>query len=180
MRRQVMAVGALAVALEAVAQSPPNVQKIDPAWLRADTATKTAEFDLTAGLTGYRGALNFNGYADGQLTLTVPLGWTVVMHFKNNDGVLPHSAEVIPDAKPLPLGPVDPAFERAFTIKLMQGLQAREADDLRFVANRAGSFIVFCAVPGHGAAGMWIRLVVSDTARRPSLAATSAGGKGGS
>ena len=139
MRRQVMAVGALAVALEAVAQSPPNVQKIDPAWLRADTATKTAEFDLTAGLTGYRGALNFNGYADGQLTLTVPLGWTVV-----------------------------------------QGLQAREADDLRFVANRAGSFIVFCAVPGHGAAGMWIRLVVSDTARRPSLAATSAGGQGGS
>ena len=174
MRRLLITLGALALAPEAVAQSP--VQKIDPAWLRADTATKTAEFDLTAGLTGYRGALNFNGYADGQLALIVPLGWTVVMHFKNHDAVLPHSAEVIPDAKPLPLGPVDPAFERAVTIKLMQGLQAREADDIRFVANRSGTFIIFCAVPGHGAAGMWIRLVVSDTARHPSLAATSAGG----
>lgn len=184
MRRLIMAVGALAIALEAVAQSPSppppsqNVQKIDPAWLRADTVTRTAEFDLTAGLTGYRGALNFNGYADGQLALIVPLGWTVVMHFKNHDAVLPHSAEVIPDTKPLPLGPVDPAFDRAVTIKLMQGLQAREADDIRFVANRVGTFIIFCAVPGHGAAGMWIRLVVSDTACRPSLAATSAGGGG--
>ena len=176
MRGMVAAVGVLAVALEAVAQSPPNVQKIDPAWLRADTARKTVEFDLTASLTGYRGALNFNGYADGELTLTVPLGWTVVMHFKNNDGVLPHSAEVIPDAKPLPLGPVDPAFERAFTVKLMQGLQAREEDDLRFVANRAGSFIIFCAVPGHGVAGMWIRMVVSDTISGPGLAATPAEG----
>jgi len=179
MRRLVMAVGALTIALEAGAQSPPNVPKIDPAWLRTDTATKIVEFDLTAGLTGYRGALNFNGYADGQLTLTVPLGWTVVMHFSNHDGVLPHSAEVIPDATPLPQGPVDPAFERAFTVKLSQGLQAREADDLRFVANRTGRFIIFCAVPGHGAAGMWIRLVGSAVARRPGPAATSAGGEGG-
>jgi hypothetical protein len=176
MRRLVMAVGALTIALEAGAQSPRNVQQIDPAWLRTDTAAKTVEFDLTAGLTGYRGALNFNGYADGQLTLTVPLGWTVVMHFKNNDGVLPHSAEVIPDAKPLPLGPVDPAFARAFTVKLMQGLQAREEDDLRFVANRVGSFLILCAVPGHGAAGMWIRMAVSDTVSRPGLSAALAEG----
>jgi FtsP/CotA-like multicopper oxidase with cupredoxin domain len=177
MRRLVMAVGALAIALEAVAQSPSpqNVPTIDPAWLRADTVTRTAKFDLTAGLTGYRGALNFNGFADGQLALTVPLGWNVVMHFRNNDAVLPHSAEVIPDVKPLPLGPVDPAFDRAVTIKLMQGLQAREVDDIRFVANRVGTFIIFCAVPGHGAAGMWIRFVVSDMVRRPSLATASGG-----
>jgi len=153
--------------------TPPS-QVIDCSWLAVDAATKTATFQLIAGLTGLNGALNFNGFRDGGLTLTVPLGWTVVMHFKNNDGVLPHSAEVIPDAKPLPLGPVDPAFERAFTVKLMQGLQAREEDDLRFVANRMGSFLIFCAVPGHGAAGMWIRMAVSDTVSRPGLSATPA------
>ncbi len=158
--------------------APPNVSKIDPAWLRADTAAKTAEFDLIAGLTGLNGALNFNGYRDGELTLTVPLGWTVVMHFKNNDGDLPHSAEVIPDVRPIPLEPVDPAFERAFTIRLAQGLQAGEEDDIRFVANKTGKFLIFCAVPGHGAAGMWIRLRVVEGAKAPGLSAPT--GRGGS
>ncbi|MGH7568022.1 MAG: sulfocyanin-like copper-binding protein, partial [Gemmatimonadales bacterium] len=171
--------GAIGPAAAAQGFPPPNISKIDPAWLRADTATKTVEFELIAGLTGYNGALNFNGYRDGELTLTVPLGWTVVMHFKNNDGDLPHSAEVIPDARPIPLGPVDPALERAFTIKLAQGLQAGEEDDIRFVANKAGSFLIFCAVPGHGAAGMWIRLHVAEGAKAPALSATKSGGGGG-
>lgn len=159
---------------EAAAQSG-QVQRVDPAWLRADTATQTAEFDLVAGLTGLNGALNFNGFRDGGLTLTVPLGWTVVLHFTNHDGDLPHSAEVIPDARPLPLASAPPAFVRAFTIRLEQGFEAGEGDDIRFVADKVGSFLIFCAVPGHGAAGMWIRLKVAGTVREPSLAATPAG-----
>ncbi|MGH9259998.1 MAG: sulfocyanin-like copper-binding protein, partial [Acidimicrobiales bacterium] len=150
-------------------------QAIDPAWLRADSATRTAQFELIAGLTGLNGALNFNGFRDGGLVLTVPLRWTVVMHFTNHDGDLPHSAEVTPDAKPLPVGPVPPAFERAYTIKLEQGLQAGQEDDIRFVADRAGDYLIFCAVPGHGAAGMWIRFRVSTTAARPGLATAQGG-----
>src|SRR2546422_7790736 len=60
----------------------------DPAWLSYDAATKTVNFHLIAGLTGLNGALNFNGFRDGGLTLTVPVGWTVVMHFRNHDGML--------------------------------------------------------------------------------------------
>ncbi|PYP33406.1 MAG: hypothetical protein DMD47_01435, partial [Gemmatimonadetes bacterium] len=37
------------------------------------------------------------------------------------------------------------------------------------------SFLIFCGVPGHGAAGMWVRLKVSGTARAPFLTATPAG-----
>jgi len=153
--------------------APPAIA---PAWLTVDSARRTAEFQLIAGLTGLNGALNWNGFRDGGLVLTVPQGWNVVMYFTNRDGDLPHSAEIIPDAKPLPIGPVPPAFERAYTIRLQQGLQAGEEDDIRFVADRAGEFLIFCAVPGHGAAGMWIRLTVSSTARRPALAAAGGGG----
>jgi hypothetical protein len=149
---------------------------IDPTWLTVDSAGRTAEFQLIAGLTGLNGALNFNGFRDGGLVFTVPVGWSVVMDFTNRDGNLPHSAEVIPDVKPLPIGPVPPAFERAYTIKLQQGLQSGEADDIRFVADRAGEFLIFCAVPGHGVAGMWIRLTVSSTARRPALSVAGSGG----
>ncbi len=109
---------------------PP--QLIDPAWLTADSATNTATFELIAGLTGLNGALNFNGFRDGGLTLTVPLGWTVVMHFRNHDGILPHSAEVIADATPLPTAPVSPAFDRAFTVRLSEGIPPNGTDDVRF------------------------------------------------
>jgi len=151
------------------AQAVGATQAIAPAWLQVDSETRTAEFQLIAGLTGLNGALNFNGFRDGGLVLTVPVGWTVVMHATNHDGDLPHSAEIIADTNPVPLGSVPPAFQRAFTIKLEQGLQSGEEDDIRFVADRAGEFLIFCAVPGHGAAGMWIRFTVSSTAVRPAL-----------
>ncbi len=151
------------------ASASPAAPAIDTSWLTIDAGTKTATFRLIAGLTGLNGALNFNGYRDGGLTLTVPLGWSVVMEFTNKDGDLPHSAEVIDDVKPLPPGPVDPAFPRAATIRLSQGLESGQQDDIRFVADKAESFLIWCAVPGHGLAGMWIRFAVSATASRPGL-----------
>jgi sulfocyanin len=152
------------------AQSPAAQSAIDSSWLSADTATKTATFQLTAGLTQLNGGLNFNGFNDGKLTLTVPTSWTVVIRFTNHDPNLPHSAEVVDTTKPMPAGPVEPpAFPRAMTVRLMQGLGSGETDSLRFVANKAGSYMIFCGVPGHGLAGMWIRLKVSPMEKRPTL-----------
>ncbi len=159
----------------AAAQAATVPQAVDPSWLTIDTVSHTATFELIAGLTGLNGALNFNGFRDGGLTLTVPLGWTVVMHFRNHDGMLPHSAEVIDEVHPLPTQPVTPAFPRAFTLRLAEGIPSEGRDDLRFIADKGGSYLIFCGVPGHGAAGMWIRLRVSESARTPSLAATPAG-----
>ena len=166
-----------ALPVSAGAQSERAVETpvIDASWLQFDTATQTVSFQLIAGLTGLNGALNFNGFRDGELTLTVPLGSNVVLHFRNHDGMLPHSAEVIPDAHPLPPGPVAPALARALTVRLEQGLISDQTDDLRFIADRGGSYLIFCGVPGHGAAGMWIRLEVLGSIRTPSLAATPRG-----
>jgi hypothetical protein len=151
-------------------------QRVDPAWLQVRPETKTAEFQLIAGLTGLNGALNFNGFRDGGLTLMVPRGWQVVMRFRNNDGMLPHSAEVIADTRPIPPGPVPSAFDRAFTTRLSQGLPPQGEDEMRFAASKAGSFLIFCAVPGHGTQGMWIRFKVSDKVHTPSVTATKAVG----
>jgi FtsP/CotA-like multicopper oxidase with cupredoxin domain len=143
--------------------------KIDPAWLRADAAAKTVDFKLVAGLTDMNGGMNFNGFGRGGLVLTVPVGWNVVVHFKNEDPNLPHSAEVIAEANPLPIGAVPPAFDGATSGQLDQGVGAGQGRDMRFVAGKAGSFLIFCAVPGHGAAGMWTRLTVSAAADQPAL-----------
>jgi sulfocyanin len=146
---------------------------VDTSQLTVDTATKTATFQLVAGQTNLNSGLNFNGFNDGKLTLTVPQNWNVVIQFVNKDPNLPHSAEIVDTTKPMPAGPVDPTFTGATTTKLMNGLASGEAETFRFVANKPGSFLVFCAVPGHGLAGMWIRLKVSATDKRPTLGTTS-------
>ena len=171
-----VAVGAAPpVVLRAQGDAAAPAPAVDPSWLQVDTVTKTVTFQLVAGLTGLNGALNFNGFRDGGLTLTVPVGWSVVMRFRNHDGMLPHSAEIIADTHPLPTGPVAPAFPRAFTLRLDQGLISEQTDDMRFIADGGGSYLIFCGVPGHGAAGMWIRLDVSGSLRTPSLVVTPAG-----
>ena len=147
---------------------------IDPAWLSFDTPAKTTRFQLIAGLTGVNGALNFNGFRDGGLTLVVPVGWHTEIDFRNHDGMLPHSAEIIAPETPLPVQPVSPAIPRAFTLKLTEGLVSEATDTMRFTAQPAGEYLIFCGVPGHGAAGMWIRLSVSATAAAPTLLATAA------
>lgn len=160
------------LAAGAAAQTPAPKTEIDCTQLTVDTVTKTATFQLVAGQTGLSSGLNFNGFNDGKLTLTVPQGWNVVIQFTNKDANLPHSAEIIDTTKPMPAGPADPSFARAATTKLMEGMPNGAGDTFRFVANKAGSFLIFCAVPGHGLAGMWIRLKVSATDKRPTLVAT--------
>ena len=146
---------------------------LDCTQLMVDTLARTATFQLVAGQGNLNGGLNFNGFTDGRLTLTVPQNWNVVIQFVNRDPNMTHSAEVVDTTKPMPVGPVDPTFARAMTVKLNMGLASGETDTFRFVANKSGSFLIFCAVPGHGIAGMWIRLTVSATDQRPTLVTTT-------
>jgi len=166
--------GCIALSTLAAAQNPPaQAPQIDCTWLSVDSATKTATFQLTAGLTQLNGGLNFNGFNDGKLTLTVPTNWNVVIKFVNHDANLPHSVEVVDSVKPMPVGPLDAAFPRAMTGRLMLGIGSGETDSLRFVASKPGTYLIFCAVPGHGLAGMWLRLKVSATEKQPKLIASS-------
>ena len=75
---------------------------------------------------------------------------------------------------PLPTQSVAPAIPRAFTLKLDEGLPSGTTDTMHFAAQSAGEYLLFCAVPGHGAAGMWIRLKVSAMAQTPTLLLTPA------
>lgn len=160
---------ALLAAAPLASQAP--TLKVDPAWLKVDSGARV-EFTLVAGLTPANGGMNFNGANAGGLTLTVPAHWTVILHFRNNDQVLPHSAMVIAAVTPVPVTGATPAFEHATTHRADQGLPTDGHEDIQFVADKPGSYLMFCAVPGHGAAGMWIRLEVSTTVTQPQVAVT--------
>ncbi|MDX2191779.1 MAG: sulfocyanin-like copper-binding protein [Gemmatimonadales bacterium] len=154
-----------AAATTLAATSPPQATATTVGW---DPATKTVKYQLIGGAPAAKSPFNFNGYTDGELTLTVPLGSTVVMTFINEDGV-PHSAEVIADKDPMPNMAGNPALQRAYTIKAMEGMNQGEKDVMRFKADPVGTYRIFCGVPGHGLSGMWVRLAVSATATEPSV-----------
>jgi sulfocyanin len=139
-------------------------------WLQWNAATKTVTFELIAGLDGAKSPFNFNGYIDGEASLIVPPGSTVVMNFVQKDGT-PHSAELIADKDPMPNMAGEPAIPRAYTNKAAEGLPQEAKDVMRFTAPESGSYRIFCGVPGHGLSGMWIRFTVDPAATAPRFEA---------
>ena len=133
------------------------------------SAGKTVELTLVAGKTSANSSFNFNGYSNGKMTLTVPAGWTVVVHYQNFSP-LRHSFDVIrytgqqPDAPP-----PSPAFQGATTRDPVNGIGVGKEETITFVADTAGRYEYLCGVAGHAPAGMWNYLVVSSAAKAPSI-----------
>ncbi len=134
---------------------------------------KTVELSLVAGQTPANGTFNFNGYVKGALTITVPAGWRVVIHYKNNSA-LRHSFSVIPYTGEQPDKSEPPVFPGAATRDLTSGIAPGKEEALTFVAGKPGKYEFFCGILGHAQAGMWDFLVVSPTAKAPSARPASA------
>ena len=150
-----------------------EAQQVDPAWVHADSAAKRVSFDLIAGVPGVNGGLNFNGFTNGELTFVVPAGWRVTLNFRNRDHALTHSVEVITPRAPLPIQAVPPSIAGAGSKELLLGAAADlPPEPITFVATPTGEYLLYCAVPGHGMAGMWVRFRIDATARTPTIVAT--------
>lgn len=143
-----------------------------PSWMAIDAAHTSVSFTVKASDGGANGTLNFNGYGNGQLTVTVPVGWHVHIDFFNTGaGALPHSLEVIREVAKVPIQGIDPAIPKATTRDLIDGVPPQQKDAFDFTAQPPGKYLWFCGVPTHGYSGMWTRFVVSASTRLPSVTA---------
>jgi hypothetical protein len=157
-----------AVAKTDSAASPASSAEASPdKWLKYDPATNTVTFELIAG------PFTFNGYRNGEATLTLPPKANVIMNFVNKDGT-PHSAIVISGDGPIPNSATDPAIPRAYTNKVLEGLPQEGADVMRFPVPESGKYRIFCGVPAHGLSGMWIWMRIDPAAKTPSFGPTKA------
>ncbi|HEX6537016.1 MAG TPA: sulfocyanin-like copper-binding protein [Gemmatimonadaceae bacterium] len=136
-------------------------------FMTYDPATKTVHVQLTAALGSANGGMNFNGGARGNQTITVPEGWHVIMDFVNKDAI-PHSAIVLPNDLHFPAQPQNPAIPRAYTNDVTAGLPTDGTDTMDFKASKAGDYLIACGVPGHAPSGMYIKFVVSPSAKAPT------------
>ncbi len=159
---------ALATLSEGLAQTD-GAERISPDWLEVDKENRKVDLYIVAGLTTNNSGWNFNGYANGDLTITVPLDWLVEIRFTSRDGNFPHSVGIIEIEDEIPVSgdQAKVALPRAFSLQFSRGLFGPQEDKFDFKANRIGRFLLFCGVPVHAKGGMWGYFVVSDEISEP-------------
>jgi sulfocyanin len=136
-------------------------------------ATHTAEITITANKTA-SGGFAFNGYQRGGMTVTVPAGWQVLVHFENVD-TTNHSLAVLPSGAHTQVTPPSgPAFAGATTPNFASGIAKGSQQTFTFEAGKPGTYEFVCGVPGHAISGQWDALVVSATAEAPSVTPSGA------
>jgi hypothetical protein len=158
---------------QAVAQAGAGLNKeltagiTEADFLKLGDQPKTARVTLVAAFTDNNGGMNFDGYAHGQATFTIPTGWSVEVTFINPSPV-PHSAVVVEREMVRKLQVGDPAFTGASTPNPLIGLSSTKAV-FKFTASEPGKYAFACGFPSHAAAGHWVALDVSADAKAPSL-----------
>lgn len=136
------------------------------AILHSDAVQRVVDLRLVAGENDAYGGFNFDGYGNGQMTVSVPVGWQVRVSCQNASTTLTHSCAVIADA-PIATSGARVVFG-ASTPSPTIGLPFARTARFSFVAARPGRFRIACLVTAHEADGMWDWLVVR-TGGSPSV-----------
>ncbi len=152
---------------EAPAEASGTTAPAGADWFQIDDASQTVTLDITAGSTPDMNYWNFNGYTRAKPgTITVPMGYTVVINFDNADPNMAHSLG-IEEWQATWGGTVEvsPAFAGAVTQNpgsLTDATMPGESETIQFVADVAGDYTMICYVPGHANLGMVVMFVVSS------------------
>ncbi len=142
-----------------------QIQSNPSSLMVTDAATQTVNLFLSMARHSENLSANFNGYANGQLVITVPVGYTVALHVTNDGGI------------PYDIGVYDAAQHVAFAGSALSisdlennptaGIMPGNSQTLRFVANRVGNFRLENMLyrypthaPTHEPLGMWAQFRV--------------------
>lgn len=147
----------------AAAQGPMTM----PSWMKVDNAAKTATIAIHAGQTADNNHWNYNGYFNGNATITVPEGYAITLTFTNDDPAMPHSLGVDSAYATFPASftnpqPIFPGAITSNPTDMGKATQPKQSQTLKFTASKAGNYTINCFIPGHALAGMWIHFDVSS------------------
>jgi sulfocyanin len=132
-----------------------------------DLSAGTVRLEIAAGATDHNNRWNFNGYAEGQATITVPRGYEITIEFRNDDSDVPHSLGVgeLPDSSFPPMfEDPEPVFDGAISsnpTSMTESTLPGQSETITFTADETGEYALLCYIPAHAVTGMWIRFVVS-------------------
>jgi len=141
--------------------------------LSSDTTSHTVQVTADAAYGGLGGDMNFDGYSNGHLTITVPYGWIVQVDCTNDSKLLSHSCAVVSDDRSQVLGTRPPAFPNAASPDPYDGSRPGAKSTFEFLADRVGRYRLTCLVHGHEVDGMWDYFVVAPAGTPPSVTTTT-------
>lgn len=133
------------------------------------SAPKTLDLNLESGVSQANQGLNFNGYYNGNLVITVPVNWTIDMNYINQDSMMPHSVGITTWADRQAMS-FTPAFSGSIPKNFSMGItKGNPPMTFSVDANKAGKYAIVCGLPGHATGGMWVELDVSASATAPTI-----------
>lgn len=138
-----------------------------PDWMQVSGSDRTVSMEVVAARTSANSNWNFNGYANGDATITVPQGYEVTIEFRNEDPAVAHSLGIgeAMDRWPATFKAPEPVFEGAITsnpASMSRATAPGSSETITFTADEAGEYAMVCYIPGHATAGMWIYFDVSS------------------
>ena len=134
----------------------PGTQPNPAQYIRVDRSARSAIVTLIAGYPATDFQFNYDGYGDGSLVLTVPVGWSVTVQCANHSTV-PNSCAVVADARST--APMEPGWS---TQDPQRGLDPGQSGSFTFTPSRTGSYRIASLVGGSEASGMWLDLEVVE------------------
>ncbi len=137
-------------------QASASVSSAATPFLSTNLSTKTVTLTLIAGYNQSNQGFNFDGGYKGNKTITIPIGYRVVVHLEDH-AQLPHSAAVIGPTGTSATGPIIPG---AATPNPLTGTPPGQSASFSFQATKTGSYRIGCLFPGHLILGMYLDLQI--------------------
>lgn len=138
-------------------------------FLTVDAGARSAVLTLIGGYPATDFQFNFNGYRNGELVVTIPVGWTLDVQCENR-GTVPKSCAIVSSGSAT--APVQPGWS---TPAPQQGLPPGGSASFEVVPDAPGHYRIASLVPGQEPAGMWARLEIVASGS-PSITGVSGGG----
>jgi hypothetical protein len=131
--------------------TPPDPKR----YIHVDPAARTVVVTLIAGYPAGDYQFNYNGYRNGTLVISIPIGWLVTVQCENR-GTVPNSCAVVRGSHDLT--PMEPGWS---TPEPTRGLEPGQSATFVFSPSQSGSYRIASLVGGSEASGMWADLEVT-------------------
>lgn len=123
-------------------------------WLRWNSAGRMATLILIPGYGNAYNGFNFNGYGKGQVLVTIPRGWMLVVRCQNSASTNAHSCAIVRGP-----GAQRPVTKSATT----PGVPPGKSATFTFHATTPATYRIVSLVPNEELAGMWDVLTVAKS-----------------
>jgi hypothetical protein len=153
-----------AIACDPLTGTGPGTAPDPKSYIHSDSAARSVVITLIAGYPAGDYQFNYNGYGNGTLVISIPVGWQVTVQCENR-GTVPNSCAVVQGRNDL--APIEPSWS---TPDPTHGLGPGHSATFEFSPSTPGSYRIASLVGGNEASGMWADLEVT-TGGAPAMKA---------